>query len=133
MFPRWDFDAGFLTTEITEAGSLGARRTPKGWESCLRINQPYKFRNTFQFFIYAFGILEWGLGCNPSYKRCKKITDELWSYSAKRTFADYFRVAQRAFPSLPWLKKNYQIGICLLDDFWTRHLSAGLVLWECFC
>ena len=23
-------DAGFLTTEITETGSLGARRTPKG-------------------------------------------------------------------------------------------------------
>ena len=26
-FPKWDFDAGFLTTEIAEAGSLGARRT----------------------------------------------------------------------------------------------------------
>ena len=30
----------------------------------------------------AFG----GLGCNPSYKRCKKIVDELWSNSAKRIF-----------------------------------------------
>ena len=25
-FERWDFDAGFLTTEAAEAGSLGARR-----------------------------------------------------------------------------------------------------------
>ena len=29
-FVKWDFDAGFLTTEAAEAGSLGARRTLKG-------------------------------------------------------------------------------------------------------
>ena len=36
-FLKCEFDAGILTTEITETGSLGARRTPKGWESCLRM------------------------------------------------------------------------------------------------
>ena len=36
-FVKREFDAGFLTTEITETGSLGARRTLKGWEGCLRI------------------------------------------------------------------------------------------------
>ena len=30
MFCEAKIDAIFLTTEITEAGSLGARRTPKG-------------------------------------------------------------------------------------------------------
>lgn len=30
-------------------------------------------------------------------------------------------------------KKNIESGIYLLVDFWMRHLSAGLVLWECFC
>ena len=29
-FVKCDFDAGFLTTEAAEAGSLGARRIPKG-------------------------------------------------------------------------------------------------------
>ena len=33
----------------------------------------------------------WGLGCNPSYKRCKKIVDELWSNSAKRIFVTISR------------------------------------------
>ena len=61
--------------------------TAKGYESCLWKIQPYKFRNTFQFFIYAFGILAWGLGWNPRDKRVKKkITVELWSNSAERTF-----------------------------------------------
>ena len=36
-FVKREFDAGFLTTEYTEAGSLGARRTPNGCESCLWI------------------------------------------------------------------------------------------------
>ena len=36
----------------------------------------------------------WGLRCNPSYKRCKKIMDEFWSNSAKRNFVDLFGVAQ---------------------------------------
>ena len=48
---RWDFDAGFLTTDIAEAGSLGARRTPKGYESCLRVNQPQEFHCIGVFFL----------------------------------------------------------------------------------
>ena len=40
----------FITTEASEAGSLGARRTQKGWESCLRIKQPHEFHNAIDFF-----------------------------------------------------------------------------------
>ena len=55
-FMKCEFDAGFLTTEAAEAGSLGARRTPKGWEGCHWINQPHKFRNAFVFLVDAFGM-----------------------------------------------------------------------------
>ena len=74
--------------------------TAKGWEGCLWINNRISSVILFSFLYMpsAFG----GQGCNPSYKRCKKIVDELWSNSAKRNFVDPFGVAQRAFPSFPW-------------------------------
>ena len=68
-------------------------------------------------FIYAFGI--WGLGCNPSYKRCKKIVDELWSNSAKRIFVTISVSRNARFRGVCG-EKNIESGIYLLVDFWMR-------------
>ena len=52
-FVKWDFDAGFLTTEAAEAGSLGARRTPKG----VRKLPSGKSTKKNPFFIYFKKVL----------------------------------------------------------------------------
>ena len=62
-------------------------------------------------FIYAFGI--WGLGCNPSYKRCKKIVDELWSNSAKRIFVTISVSRNARFRGVRGEKRTFRSGICL--------------------
>ena len=55
----------------------------------------------------------WGLGCNPSYKRCKKIVDELWSNSAKRIFVTISVSCNARFRGLSGEKKlSDRVFVC---------------------
>ena len=60
----------------------------------------------------------WGLGWNPSYKRCKKITDELWSGSAKQKFETISVSRNARFRGVRGEKRTIGLGICLSVDFW---------------
>ena len=55
----WDF---FLPLKARKPASWELAGRRRGYESCLRINQPQEFRNTFDFVVYAFGT---GSGVEP--------------------------------------------------------------------
>ena len=95
-FTKCDFDAGFLTTEITETGSLGVRRTPKG----LRKLPSDKITAVIPLYWWGFFFFE----------PCR--IGETCSIEIVMRLGNVYR-----FRGVRGEKRTIELGICLLDDF----------------